>query len=258
MIQPAIEIMKLTKAYGSTKALDGLNLIVGLGEIYGLLGPNGSGKTTTIKIISAILKPDSGHIRVLGLDPVQDSILVKERIGYVPETPALYDSLTVRDFFEFVSSVRRLDQVQTNTKIEALAKAFSLEDYFDSPIASLSLGNKQKVSIISALLHDPQLLLLDEPLNGLDARSSRILKDIMHHQVEKGGTVVFSTHIMEVAEHICKRVGIIYNGKIVAEGSVRELRRYSDGQETLEEAFLKLTNEKETLEETMKLLRNTL
>ncbi len=150
MLLPAVEIRDLTKTYGMIRAIDGLTLNINQGEIFGLLGPNGSGKTTTMKIISGILKPDSGHIRVLGFDPVQEPILVKNRIGYVPETPTLYESLTVRDFFEFVSSVRKLDKGSTATKVEALTKAFLLTDYFDSPIASLSLGNRQKVSIIAA------------------------------------------------------------------------------------------------------------
>jgi ABC-2 type transport system ATP-binding protein len=258
LLLPAVEIRDLTKTYGMIRAIDGLTLNINQGEIFGLLGPNGSGKTTTMKIISGILKPDSGHIRVLGFDPVQEPILVKNRIGYVPETPTLYESLTVRDFFEFVSSVRKLDKGSTATKVEALTKAFLLTDYFDSPIASLSLGNRQKVSIIAAFLHDPQLLLFDEPLNGLDARSGKILKDLMSHHAEKGGTVVFSTHIMEIAEHVCKNIGIIYSGRLIAQGSINDLRRYSDNQETLEEVFLKLTNEKDTIEDTIKVLKNAL
>lgn len=255
---PVIEIRELMKKYGTKRAIDGLSLTIGHGEIYGLLGPNGSGKTTTMKIISGILKPDSGYIRILGLDPVREPILIKNKIGYVPETPTLYESLTVRDFFEFISSVRRLDEVSTRIRLEALVKAFLLNDYFDSPIASLSLGNRQKVSIIAAFLHDPQLLLFDEPLNGLDARSSRILKDLLFHHAEKGGTVVFSTHIMEVAEHVCKNIGIIYEGRIVAQGSIRDLQKYADNQETLEEVFLKLTNEKDAIEEAIKVLRSAM
>jgi ABC-2 type transport system ATP-binding protein len=173
----------------------------------------------------------------------------------------LYESLTPRDLFEFVASIRRINPVVVNERASQLASAFGLSEYYDSPIATLSMGTKQKVSVIASLLHEPPLLVLDEPLNGLDAKSSRILKDLISfHTQNNAGGVLFSTHIMEVAEHICTRIGIIYQGRIVAEGSLDELRRKASDKEqggpaTLEEVFLKLTHEEEEVTETVRALR---
>ncbi|MCL4518580.1 MAG: ABC transporter ATP-binding protein [Thaumarchaeota archaeon] len=259
---PVVEASGIVKNFGTVTALSGLDLKIMPGEIYGLLGPNGSGKSTMIKIIVGLLEPTSGSVRVLGQDPATNPVEVKSTIGYVAESAMLYDSLTPRDFFEFVSSVRKIDQKKANERVARLATAFNLSQYYDSPIATLSMGTKQKVSIIAALMHEPSLLLLDEPLNGLDAKSSRILKDLISFHIEKNkGAVLFSTHIMEIAEHICTRIGIIYQGKIVAEGSLDELRRKaSEGRvggekATLEEVFLKLTHEEEEVAETIKTLR---
>jgi ABC-2 type transport system ATP-binding protein len=258
---PIISATNVVKQYGLVTALSGLNLTVMPGEIYGLLGPNGAGKSTMIKIINGLVEPTSGIVKVLGHNPSSDPVEVKSSIGYVSENSTLYESLSPRDFFEFVASVRKLDPKLANERVARLATAFGLNEYYDSPIATLSMGTKQKVSIIAALMHEPPLLLLDEPLNGLDARSSRILKDLISFQVEsKRGAVLFSTHIMEIAEHICTRIGIIYQGKIVAEGSLDELRRAASGQQgsstqTLEEVFLKLTHEEEEIAETVRTLR---
>jgi ABC-2 type transport system ATP-binding protein len=262
---PAIEAIGVVKKYGAVTALAGLDLKVNPGEIYGLLGPNGAGKSTMIKIINGLTPPTSGTVRVLGYDPSTNPVEAKSVIGYVSETSMLYESLSPRDFFEFVASVRKLDPSVANERVSRLAAAFGLGEFYDSPIATLSMGTKQKVSVIAALLHEPPLLLLDEPLNGLDAKSSRILKDIISLHIEKnGGSVLFSTHIMEVAENICTKIGIIYQGKIVAEGSLDELRgKASEGlgaaegnKATLEEVFLKLTHEEEEIAETLKTLRD--
>jgi ABC-2 type transport system ATP-binding protein len=271
---PIIEATSISKDYDNVKALSKLDLKVLPGEIYGLLGPNGAGKSTMIKIIAGLISPTSGNIRVMGLDPSVDPLGVKSKIGYVSENSTLYDSLTPRDFFEFISSIRKTDPRLASERIKALAPVFGLDQYYDSPIATLSMGTKQKVSLIAALLHEPPLLLLDEPLNGLDARTSRIVKDIISlHAKKTGGAVLFSTHIMEVAEHVCDRIGIIYQGQIVAEGSLDELRRkaraivvpssqikqealdQSPGTATLEEVFLKLTHEEDEIEETIRTLR---
>jgi len=256
-----IDCWDVRKQYGTVQALAGLNLRVMPGEIYGLLGPNGAGKSTMIKIINGLTEPTSGQVRVLGLDPQESPVEVKARIGYVPETTMLYESLSPRDFFEFVASVRRLDKRTADVRVSKLAEAFGLQDYYDSPIATLSMGTKQKVTIIAALIHDPSLLVLDEPLNGLDAKSSRIFKDLISLQAQKpGSAVLFSTHIMEVAEHLCTRIGIIYEGKIVAEGSLEQLRASASaaggGEATLEEVFLRLTHEEEEVTETVKALRD--
>ena len=255
---PMVQLSGVVKEFGSFKALSGLDLRVMPGEIYGLLGPNGAGKSTIIKIIAGLMPPSAGTVTVAGHDLRTEPIQAKSAVGYVPETSMLYDSLSPRDFFEFVSSIRKIDPVKANDRVAKLAEAFALKEYYDSPIATLSMGTKQKVTIIAALLHEPPLLLLDEPLNGLDVRSSRVLKDLISLHVEKNkGAALFSTHIMEVAEHICTRIGIIYGGKIVAEGSLEELRRTASGGEatTLEDVFLRLTDEKEEVEETARTLR---
>jgi len=255
MLVPLIETSGLSKQFGSVQALAGLDLRVMPGEIYGLLGPNGAGKTTTIKIIMGLVEATSGWVRVAGFDPVKDSIEVKSRIGYVAESPILYESLSPRDFLEFVASVRKIDRGAVNQKVIQLADAFDMAQYFDSPIATLSMGMKQKVALIASLVHQPPILLLDEPLNGLDARSSRLVKDLVSLHAQKGGAVLFSTHIMEVAEHICTRIGIIHQGKVIAEGTLDQLRSKSGGKsETLEEVFLKLTNEEGEVADTSRML----
>jgi len=252
---PLIEASGLSKQFGSVQALADLDLRVMPGEIYGLLGPNGAGKTTTIKIIMGLVEPTAGWVKVAGFDPVKDSIEVKSRIGYVAENPILYESLSPRDFLEFVASVRKIDRGAVNQKVTQLADAFDMAQYFDSPIATLSMGMKQKVALIASLVHQPPILLLDEPLNGLDARSSRLVKDLVSLHAQKGGAVLFSTHIMEVAEHICTRIGIIHQGKVIAEGTLDQLRSKSGGKsETLEEVFLKLTNEEGEVADTSRML----
>ena len=233
-----------------------MNLEVLPGEVYGLLGPNGAGKSTTLKVVGGLLEPTSGKVKVVGFDPVKNPVEVKSRIGYVAENPVMYESLSPRDFFEFVASVRKLNQDSANRMVTQLAEAFDMSKYFDSPIATLSMGTKQKVAVIASLLHKPPLLLLDEPLNGLDARSSRILKDLMVFHTQSGGAVLFSTHIMEVAERICTRIGIIYQGRIMAEGTLSELRKMAGGNDaSLEDVFLRLINEETEVADTVRTLR---
>lgn len=253
---PLIETSALTKQFGSVQALAGLDLRVMPGEIYGLLGPNGAGKTTAIKIITGLVEPTSGWVKVAGFDPVTSPIDAKSRIGYVAESPIIYESLSPRDFFEFVACIRKIDRRTGNEIVTQLADAFDMGQYFDSPIATLSMGMKQKVAFIASLVHRPPVLLLDEPLNGLDAKSSRIVKDLVSLHAQKGGAVLFSTHIMEVAQHICTRIGIIYEGKVIAEGTLDQLRSKSGGKNaTLEEVLLKLTNEESEVADTTKTLR---
>jgi ABC-2 type transport system ATP-binding protein len=226
------------------------------GEIYGLLGPNGAGKTTAIKTILGLMVPSSGWVKVVGLDPIKNPMQVKSRIGYVAESPIVYDSLSPRDFLEFVSSIRRIDQATASRTVTQLADAFDMSSYFDSPIATLSLGMKQKVALIASFIHKPPVLLLDEPLNGLDAKSSRIVKDLVSLHAQEGGSVLFSTHVMEVAEQICSRIGIIHRGSVIAEGTLDQLRSMIDSEcDTLEEVFLKLTHEEAEVADKTRLLR---
>ncbi|MBC7130863.1 ABC transporter ATP-binding protein, partial [Candidatus Bathyarchaeota archaeon] len=210
--------------------------------VYGLLGPNGAGKSSTLKVLVGVLEPTYGMVKIYG-KPVSDEIEVKKMIGYVAEETTLLESLTPREFFEFIASVRGLGR-EVNARLSKLALAFELTEYFDTPIAALSMGNKRKVAIIAALLHEPKLLILDEPLIGLDARSSRILKELIAHHALNGGAVIFSTHIMEIAEKVCSRVGIIHKGHLVGEGTVGELRQLIRSAEgSLEDIFLKVTQQ---------------
>jgi len=255
MSAPLIEASELTKQFGSVQALTGLNFRVLPGEIYGLLGPNGAGKTTTIKAIIGLVEPTSGWVKVGGFDPAKNPIEVKSKIGYVAEKPILYESLSSRDFLEFVASTRKIDQTSVNRIVAQLGDAFDMAKYFDAPIANLSTGMKQKVALIASFVHQPPVLLLDEPLSGLDAKSSRIVKDLLSLHAQKSGAILFSTHIMEVAEHICTRIGIIYQGKIIAEGTLDQLKTKTQTKsETLEEVFLKLTNEEKEIADKTRLL----
>lgn len=249
-----VRVEGLAVNYGSFVAVDNLSFTVKNGEIYGLLGPNGAGKTSTIKVLVGILEPRAGRVEVHGRS-ISDEVNVKSQIGYVPEEVVLLDSLTPREFLEFVASIRQLKAESINSKLERFTSAFELKEYFDTPIAALSMGNKQKVAIIAALLHDPGVLVLDEPLIGLDARSSKILKELIMFHAKKGGAVVFSTHIMEVAEKLCTRVGIINKGKIVGEGTVEELRRLVRSAEgSLEDIFLKVTEQETGMQDIIKAL----
>jgi ABC-2 type transport system ATP-binding protein len=252
--QLAVRVEGLAVNYGSFVAVDNLSFTVKTGEIYGLLGPNGAGKTSTLKVLVGVLEPAKGKVDIFNT-PLSDEVAAKSQIGYVPEEVVLLDSLTPREFLEFTSSIRRLDANVINSRLERLTSAFELKQYFDTPIAALSMGNKQKVAIISALLHEPHLLILDEPLVGLDARSSKILKELITFHAKKGGAVIFSTHIMEIAEKLCTRVGIINKGKIVSEGTVEDLRRLVKGKEgSLEEIFLKITEQEAGMQDVLKAL----
>jgi ABC-2 type transport system ATP-binding protein len=253
---PLVEVLGVSVRFGSFLALDDLSLRVMPGEVFGLLGPNGAGKTTTIKVLMRLVVPSSGVVKVCGFDPLRNSVEVKARIGYVAENPILYESLSPRDFFEFVVSMRKIDQVAANRVVSSLAEVFDLNQYFDSPIATLSMGLKQKVALIASFIHQPPVLLLDEPLNGLDAKSNRVVKDLISMHVQRGGAVLFSTHIMEIAEHLCTRIGIIDRGKVIAEGTLDQLRSKTEGKNaSLEEVFLKLTNEDVGVADRSRMLR---
>lgn len=254
MAMDAVKVEGLVVSYGSFVAVEDLSFSVKNGEIYGLLGPNGAGKTTTIKVLVGVLQPRSGKVEIYDT-PISDEVAAKSQIGYVPEEVVLLDSLTPREFFEFVTSIRRLDKGTANSKLERFVSAFELKQYFDTPIAALSMGNKQKVAIVAALLHDPKLLILDEPLIGLDARSSKILKELISFHAKKGGAVIFSTHIMEVAEKLCNKVAIINRGKIVGEGTVDDLRKLvRSAGGSLEDIFLKVTEQEAGMQDVIRAL----
>ena len=252
-----IEVENLVKRFGSTVAVNGISFRVDDGEIYGLLGPNGSGKSTTMKVLSGILTPTSGKVLVGGVDVSQDPLRVKEITGYVPETPVLYESLTPVEFFNFVGSVRRIPEEKLQERVDTLVKAFGIEKYLGEMIGSLSFGTRQKVSLISAMLHDPEVLILDEAMNGLDPKSARILRELLLQFKEEGKSIVFSTHVLALAETICDRVGVIYNGEIIAEGTVEQLKEFAH-EESLEDVFLKLTESQEEVASIVMALKETL
>ncbi len=251
-----LSIEGLTIDYGERRAVDSLSLALRPGEIYGLLGSNGAGKSSTIKSIVGLVRPRSGRVRVFGRDVTVDGLSAKANIGYVPETSLLYESLTPREFLEFIAGVRRLDPAAATERMRAYAIAFRLESELEEPIASLSSGTRQKVLIIAAFLHTPRLLVLDEPMNALDPRSVRIVKDlVVRYAGAEGRAVLFSTHTMEVAEELCHRVGILDRGVLLAEGTLNELRgRVAHGDASLEEVFLRLTQEDEGLPAAIALL----
>ncbi len=256
MEQLAVKVEGLVVNYGSFIAVNHASFSVRNGEIYGLLGPNGAGKTSTIKVLAGVLTPASGKVEILGKS-FSNEVATKSQIGYVPEEVVLFDSLTPREFLEFVSSIRRLEPDTVNPRLEKLTSAFELGQYFDTPIAALSMGNKQKVAIIAALLHDPKILIFDEPLIGLDARSSKILKELVTFHAKKGGSVVFSTHIMEIAEKLCTRVGIINKGEIASEGTVDDLRKLVKSAEgSLEDIFLKVTGQETGMQDIIRALES--
>ncbi|MHA1729668.1 MAG: ABC transporter ATP-binding protein [Promethearchaeota archaeon] len=255
-----LSINNLKKYFGDVKAVDDITFHVKPGEVYGLLGPNGAGKTTTIKNILGLLEPDSGKIEVMGLNPHMFNRKVKALIGYVSEEPLLYKSLTPRELFEFIASIRNLDETETTKIVIDLLESLEATEFYDSPIVTLSKGNKQKIQIIASLMHDPEFLIMDEPLAGLDARSSRVVKDIIKIHVSNGGAVMLSTHVMEVAQSLCNRIGILDKGKLVAEGTLDELRQISEeaGASSLEDVFLKITDEDESVKKVLEKLKTTL
>jgi ABC-2 type transport system ATP-binding protein len=254
-----IEVRGLVKTFGHVIAVNNLTFDVNEGEVYGLLGPNGAGKTTTLKILMGLLDPDSGTANVFGIDSMANPIEVKKKVGYVPEEQLLYNSLTSREILEFVASVRDLDYYRAKNRVEEMARALDFTSHYDKPVVTLSQGNKQKAMLLIAMLHAPDLLILDEPFSGLDVRTTRIMKDVVQIHTEKGGSVLFSTHIMEMAEGLCDRVGIIDEGVLIAEGTLDELRTQSESEgATLENVFLRLTGEEEDVKKGVDALRGAL
>jgi len=235
-----LQITNLSKSYGKNqiKALNNLNLEVNRGEIFGFLGPNGAGKTTTIKLITGILKIDTGTIKVNGVDISKDPLQAKMQIGFVPDNPEIFNRLTGLEYLNFLADVFQMKKEERKKIILKLAEQFAIKDALADSINSYSHGMKQKLVLIGAIMHNPPLWILDEPMVGLDPKSAFILKSMMREHADKGNTVFFSTHVMEVAEKICDRIGIIKNGELIFVGTVNELR--SQKEESLEKLFLEL------------------
>jgi len=237
-----IRLEGLTKKYGKFIAVDRLDLHVPKGELYGFLGPNGAGKTTTLRMIAGILRPTAGSVFIGGDDLIASPLTAKMRIGFIPDRPYMYDKLTGAEFLRFVAGLFNQDGAVIERRIDELLDLFELSVWKNELIESYSHGMRQKLIISSALIHRPACIVVDEPMVGLDPKGARLLKDIFRSFVDRGGTVLMSTHTLEVAEAMCDRIGIIQEGKIVACGSMEELREQTaSGDATLEELFLKLT-----------------
>ena len=239
-----IELIALTKRYGSFTAVDALDLHVPKGELFGFLGPNGAGKTTTLRMIAGILRPTAGSVRISGLDVAADPIAAKRILGFIPDRPFIYEKLTGIEFLRFVAGLYSQDGKDIEHRSRELLALFDLEEWRDELVESYSHGMRQKLIISSALVHKPDVIVVDEPMVGLDPKAARILKDLFREYVRRGHTIMMSTHTLEVAETMCDRIGIIQAGKIRALGTMADLRAASDqGDEGLEDIFLRLTGE---------------
>jgi len=244
-----VDVKRISKSYGGRQAVSDVSFSLQSREVLGLLGPNGSGKSTIMKTVSGIIKPDSGDIQILGTDVVKQPVEVKKRIGYVPEAPRIYEFLTGVEYLDFVADIHELEKNEKQERISEFLRALDLEGRENDLIHGYSQGMKQKLAIIAALLHRPHLLVLDEPLNALDPRSARIVKDLIHKLRDDGVPTIFSTHVLEIAEAICDRVIIMYEGRIIAEGTTQDLKtKAGSAGSTLEEVFLKLTGTSDTQE----------
>ncbi|MGA7923453.1 MAG: ABC transporter ATP-binding protein [Thermoplasmata archaeon] len=252
-----LDVQDLSVRYGDRWAVRQLSFRVNPGEIYGLLGSNGAGKSSTIKAVVGLVRPASGVVRVFGQSPETEGVATKRSIGYVPETPYLFDALSPREFFEFVASVRKLPSLETTARALNYAKAFQVDAEYERPIGVISSGVRQKVLLIAALLHEPPLLILDEPFNNLDPRAVRLLKDLLHRYAREARRgVLLSTHTLELAEQLCDRVGILDQGVLRGEGTLAGLRaELASSDATLESIFLRLTAEEDGVRDALELLR---
>lgn len=238
----------LTKDFDKFRAVNAVNLSISEGEIYGFLGPNGAGKTTTIRMLTGTLKPTSGEITILGLDLKTHELEIKRQIGVVPDEPRIYPNLRGFEFLDFVTEIYRLDKKKTKERIEELCQVFGV-NYLEKMVSDMSHGMKQKLYLVSVLMRRPKILFLDEPTVGLDAKSAKILKMLLQKYSSEGCTVFMTTHVLEIAEKMCTRIGIINKGSLIAEGTLTELRSASNRtQASLEDIFLQLTAEGEDIE----------
>jgi ABC-2 type transport system ATP-binding protein len=238
---PALKLTSLCKSFGRP-AVDHLNLTVRRGELYALLGPNGAGKTTTLRMLVGLLAPDAGEVHVLGEDMAKNPAAAKQKVAYLPDDPMLYGKLKPTEYLEFVAGLWGMSPEQAEPRARRLLDWLDLARHGHELTEGFSRGMKQKLALAGALIHEPQLLVLDEPLTGLDAAAARLVKDLLLAHVHDGGTVILTTHILEVAERLAQRIGIISQGKLIAEGTLDELRSQTDG-DTLEDVFLQLTGQ---------------
>ena len=234
-----LNIEHLTKTYGEKKAVDDLSLHIAPGEIYGFIGHNGAGKTTTIKACCGILQPDSGEVYIDGVSVKENPLAAKAKLAYIPDNPDLYEFMTGIQFLNFIGDVFGVSPEDRQARIRKYADMFELTNDLAQPISAYSHGMKQKLAVISALVHEPKLLIMDEPFVGLDPKASHILKELMRELCQNGGAIFFSTHVLEVAEKLCDKVAIIKGGKLIKSGTMDEVK----GDASLENVFLELEGE---------------
>jgi ABC-2 type transport system ATP-binding protein len=236
----AVDTSGLTRDFGSFRAVDGIDLAVPAGSFYGFLGPNGAGKSTTIKCLTGLLRPTSGTMRILGMDPLADPVAVKRRCGVVPEDLALFDRLTARETLSFVAQVHGIDARTAASRSDDLLELMDLRSASGTLVTDFSHGMRKKLSLAAALLPAPRLLFLDEPFEGIDAVASRQIKDLLVSFVSRGGTIFLTSHILEIVERLSTHIGVIAHGRLVAQGPIAELRSGAGGATTLEELFIGL------------------
>ncbi len=238
-----LKLEHVSKTYGNKneKAVDDVSFEVYPGEIFGFVGPNGAGKTTTIKMIVSLLAPNSGKITINGIDNQNDILAAKKQFSYVPDSPELFEKIKGIEYLKFMADVYQVPAVERQERIEKYLDIFEIKDAINDPTGSFSHGMRQKLALVGALIHDPQVFILDEPMVGLDPKASFELKKIMREHCDRGRSVFFSTHVLDVAEKICDRIAIIKKGKIIEVGTMAEIREKAGSQESLENIFLELT-----------------
>jgi ABC-2 type transport system ATP-binding protein len=236
-----IELDQLVKKFGDLTAVDHVSLKIARGEFFAVLGPNAAGKTTMIRLLTGLIKPTTGCARICGFDIQTQPLEARKRLAYVPDFPFLYDKLTAREFFRFVGQLFKLDAARIEKNSEELVARFHLADYVDRSLEGLSHGTRQRVAIVAALLHDPEVFVIDEPMVGLDPQHARVVKDVLKERSMTGMTVLVSTHQLSIAEEMADRIGIINGGKLIAVGTRDELRTQSGSSGQLEDIFLCLT-----------------
>ncbi|MEJ0011589.1 MAG: ABC transporter ATP-binding protein [Bauldia sp.] len=241
-IAPALELRGLAKTF-DRPAVDHLDLTVRAGEFYALLGPNGAGKTTTLRMVVGLLRPDDGSIKVQGIDALADPVAAKRQMAWVSDEPMIYDKLTPLEYLEFVAGLWGVESEKAEATANQLIDWLGLRPHADERCEGFSRGMRQKVALAGALVHDPSLIILDEPLTGLDAGTARQVKDLLQARVKAGGTVIMTTHILEVAERMAERIGVLTNGRLVAEGNLAELRLRAGRGGSLEDVFLTLVGD---------------
>ena len=236
-----VRAVSLTRSFGEVRAVDGLDLAVARGELFGFLGPNGAGKTTTMRLLTGLLRPTSGDAFVAGHSLTHEPARARAALGFVPDTPFLYDKLTAREFLAFSAALHGVEPGVAERRGRALLSLLELEGAADGLVEGYSHGMRQKTALAGALIHDPQVLFLDEPTIGLDPRSARTIKDLLRGLCDRGKAVFLSTHVLEIAERLCDRVGILSRGRLAVVGTVAELREQARSSASLEEIFLGLT-----------------